>query len=249
MKLLAIDIGNTSIQFGLFSGRKLVKSRRLPTAQVRTRAIALIKKEFKPSTLEAAVISSVVPAAGVYLRRAIPASLKVKALLVGKDLKAPIKNRYRVPKQVGMDRLMNAVAFHKKYRRDGIIVDFGTAITFDVVTKKGEYLGGVIAPGIEISIEALFRKTALLPRIRLAHVGPIIGRDTISSIRSGCSYGIGGLCDRIIERIASERHIKPFVVATGGYASFMRRYCRHIRKIEPDLVLQGILETYRSSLS
>jgi type III pantothenate kinase len=159
----------------------------------------------------------------------------------------PIINRYRTPREVGVDRLVNALAAHRRYRRAVIVIDFGTAITFDFVSKKGEYLGGVIAPGIETSLEALFQKTALLPRIRMAKPRSVMGRDTVESIRAGCAYGIGGLCDRVVEEIRRHYRSKPLVIATGGYARFMRRYSRSIQKIDGCLTLHGIYQTYRSS--
>ena len=113
--------------------------------------------------------------------------------------------------------------------------------------KKGDYLGGVIAPGIEISLEALFQKTALLPKIRLAHPEGIIGKDTVESIRAGCSYGIGGLCDRVVDEIKKQLSLRPLVIATGGYAKFMSKYCKRIQKIDPDLVLRGIYYTYKEA--
>jgi len=168
--------------------------------------------------------------------------------VIGKDLSVPIVNRYKNPKQVGIDRLLNAYAGYRLYRRELIIIDFGTAITFDLVSAKGEYLGGIIAPGIEISLEALFQKTALLPKIRLAHPASMIGRNTTESIRVGCTVGIGGLCDRIVERLRKQHLRHSLVLATGGYAKFMSRYCRSISRIDEDLVLKGIVWTCQDFL-
>ena len=181
-------------------------------------------------------------------KKIVSTKLKLPAFLVGKDIAVPIINRYKNPKQVGVDRLLNAYAGYSLYKRELIIIDFGTAITFDLVSKKGEYLGGIIAPGIEISLEALFQKTALLPKIRLAHPGSLIGRNTVESIRVGCSVGIGGLCDRIVEELRRKELRKPLVIATGGYAHFMRRYCKTVAKIDDQLVLKGIALAYRDFL-
>ncbi len=246
-EIIAVDIGNTSVLFGHLSGGRLKKACRLSTADVRTRAVGMLKKNFPLKRIESVVIASVVPSAGNTLRKLIPLKLGLKTFLIGKDLSVPIHNKYKDPRQVGIDRLMNALAVFHEYRRAAIVVDFGTAITFDVVSKKGEYLGGVIAPGIEISLEALFQKTALLPRIRLAHPKNVVGRDTVESIRSGCTFGIGGLCDEIIEQIGLSQRVKPLVVATGGYAEFMSRYCQKIAKIEPNLTLKGIWITYQTA--
>ncbi len=189
------------------------------------------------------VIASVVPSASAELKKTA-SRLGIPSFLVGKDFQVPIANRYKNPRQVGIDRLLNAFAAYKIHQRALIIIDFGTAITFDIISGKGEYLGGIIAPGIEISLEALFQKTALLPRIQLQHPRALIARDTVESIRVGCSVGIGGLCDRIVEKLGRDRLRKPLVIATGGYAGFMRRYCHSIASIDDQLVLKGIVWTY-----
>ncbi len=248
-EVLTVDIGNTSAFFVYFSGQKIKKFCRIPTAALDSSAIGLIQKKFSIKRIQTVVIASVVPWAGLFLRKEIPRRLGLKTYLIGKDLAAPIVNRYKSPKQVGVDRLANAVAAYHRYHRDIIVIDFGTAITFDVVSRKGEYLGGVIAPGIEISLEALYQKTALLPKIRLSHPKHLIGRDTAESIRVGCSTGIGGLCDRIVERVSKRYFLKPLVIATGGYAYFMRRYCESIHKIEPTLTVRGILLSYKKFLT
>lgn len=244
-KLVLIDVGNTSVEFALADGWRIQKSVRLSTAATPTKAAALLKRHFPLNKVEAAVIASVVPSATASLKKVLK-RLGVRTRVVGRDLKAPIANRYKKPRQVGIDRLMNAVALKARHKGPGIVIDFGTAVTFDVVSKKGEYLGGVIAPGIEISIEALYKKTALLPKIRLSRPSGILGRSTEESIRSGCAYGIGGLCDRIIEEIRKKIGPKAVVAATGGHAPFMAHYCRSIEKIYPRLVLEGILTTYRT---
>ena len=246
--LLAVDVGNTSVHFalrekGVWRSHYRV-STRTPDAALRR----LLSKRFRNLRGVPAAIASVVPAKSGILKGHLK-RLGLRAYLIGKDLPVPIRNLYRRPKQVGVDRLLNALGAYRRYRREAIVIDFGTAITFDVVGKKGDYLGGVIAPGIEISLEALFQKTAMLPRIRLAHPRHWIGKDTVESIRVGCSVGIGGLCDRTVEAISKKYHLRPVVVATGGYAHFMKRYCRSVRHIAPDLLLEGILATLRSRLT
>jgi len=242
--ILALDIGNTSALAGLFCGKVLKRKARLKTSEIAGRFLKILRNQLPMKRVEAAVISSVVPAASSYLRKAIPRSFGIKTHLIGRDILAPIANRYRDPSQVGIDRLMNAVAAVKICKPPLVIIDFGTAITFDVVSRRGEYLGGVIAPGIEISLDSLYQRTALLPKIRLAHPRALIGKDTVESIRVGCTYGIGGLCDRVLSGLKRALGESPRVIATGGYASFMRRYCKGIRRIEPDLTLEGIRRTY-----
>ena len=231
MKILAIDVGNTSTFFTSAINGKFKKSFHLATKEVEKSSVGWLQKKSGFENIEAAVIASVVPKAGNWLKRALSQKLGIKTYLIGKDFEAPIKNRYKNPKQVGADRLMNAVAAYNRYRREAIIIDFGTAITFDIVSRKGDYLGGVIAPGIEISLEALYRRTALLPKIYLAHPKNIIGRDTVESIRVGCSVGMGGLCDRIVAEIIKRHHLRPMVIATGGYAKFMLHYCACVHEL------------------
>lgn len=244
-QVLAIDVGNTSVLCSLFKGGKIVKRRRFETRSVSLKDLRVLASAFSLSKNDRAVIASVVPRIGLFLSAHLREKLGLKTYLIGRDLKAPVINRYRDPRQVGIDRLMNAVAAYDKYPRASIVVDFGTAITLDVISRRGEYLGGVIAPGIELSLEALFQKTALLPKIRLAKPGRVVGKDTVESIRSGCAWGIGGLVDRLVEQIQKEEGQRFFVIATGGYAEFMRAYCRSIQKIEPDLTLRGIFLTYQ----
>ena len=245
MRLLAVDIGNTSVACALFRGERIVRRARLATSDVKKKGRSFLSKHFALSCPDAAVIGSVVPDAGNFLKRILPAATGAKTYLIGRDLEVPIRNLYKDPRQVGADRLLNALSVWEKYRRPAVIIDFGTAITFDVVSPKGAYLGGIIAPGIEITLDALFQRTALLPKIRLRHPRGVLGRDTVESIRSGCAYGIGGLCDRIVSEIGTACGFKPLVLATGGYASFMSKYCRPFRSIEPDLTFRGLFLTYR----
>ncbi len=245
MKILLIDVGNTSTFFARYADGEFKKTLRLSTKEVtKLSNVSRIKRLLLKDT-EAVIIASVVPKTENRLKRIFSKELGFKTYVIGKDFKAPIKNRYKNPKQVGMDRLMNAVSAYHRYQKEAIVIDFGTAITFDIISKKGEYLGGVIAPGIEISLEALYQKTALLPKIRLAHPKNIIGKDTIESIRVGCSVGIGGLCDRIVTEIIKRYDLKPIVIATGGYAQFMLKYCTSIDVMDSVLTMKGIVISYK----
>lgn len=235
--VLAVDIGNTQVTFGAFRGRRLVRKFSLFTRALDSsfyRKSPIFKTRF-----DTVLVSSVVPAKNRVLKKAARA-LRAPVRILGRDLAVPVPNRARRPREVGIDRLVNALAAYRILKRACIAVDFGTAITFDVVSPRGEYLGGVIAPGIELSLNALFERTALLPRIRLARPRGVIGRDTVSCIRSGCSFGIGALCDGILRRIRKESGHPYAVIATGGYARFIARYTRLIRRIDPDLILKGI---------
>ncbi len=249
MKILAVDIGNTSTLAAIVADGRIGKTYRCTTNDLSDNAIKKLAKKVSVKNIEAAVIASVVPSRGSFFKESLTKTFGVKTYLIGKDFLAPIKNRYVNPKQVGIDRLMNAIAAFERYHREVIVIDFGTAITFDVVSKKGEYLGGVIAPGIEISLEALYERTALLPKIKLAHPKNIIGKDTVESIRVGCAVGIGGLCDRVITSIKSRYHMRPIIIATGGYAAFMRKYCNSIDLIDPNLTIKGIYLSYKNILT
>ncbi len=245
MRMLAVDIGNTSVYVALFAEGRILKRLRFATSEVKTKAARAVAALAKSERAEAVVIGSVVPEAGKKLKTALLRA-KTRALLIGTDLDVPVPNRYRDPRQVGTDRLLNAAAAWEEHERACIVVDFGTAITFDVVSSKGEYLGGVIAPGIEITLDSLFERTALLPKIKLADPSGVVGKDTVESIQSGCTYGLGGLCDRLVEEISRTQKTRPTVVFTGGNAAFMARYCRRVDHIDPDLTVRGILLTYAS---
>ncbi len=248
-EILAVDIGNTSARFVLYSIKGRPKKEfRVSTAALESKAFSAIKKNIGRGSQPDVVVASVVPSASRILKKIVLRLPGLSFFLLGKDIAVPIINRYKKPKQVGIDRLLNAYAAYQLYCRELIIIDFGTAITFDLVSAKGEYLGGIIAPGIEISLEALFQKTALLPKIRLMHPARLIGRDTVESIRVGCTVGMGGLCDRIVQELQAKHLRHSLVLATGGYASFMKRYCRTISRIDDQLVLKGILGSYRNFL-
>lgn len=238
--VLIADIGNTSAHLAICRGMRVVKQMRLPTRSLGS-SRARLARFIGSRTISRSAMASVVPDAARKLRPQIEALTGGPCVWLGRDRRVPVANRARRPGQVGVDRLLNALACHRLYRRAAIVVDFGTAITFDVVSRKGEYLGGVIAPGIEITLDALYERTALLPKTKLRPIRTAIGRDTVECIRIGASVGIGGLCDRIIERIQAQMGGDPLVLATGGYASFMKRYSRYIRRIDPLLTLKGIL--------
>ncbi len=243
--LLAVDIGNTSVHMAIYkNGWKPYL--RIATGEFNKGIPSALRMRIQKTPGMDVVIGSVVPGVTQQLKSYFKKAITGRVVVAGLDVRVPIRNRYKDPKQVGMDRLLNALAGYHLYKKAMIIVDFGTAITFDVVSKKGEYLGGVIAPGIEISLDALFERTALLPKTKLRHPAARIGRDTIESIRIGCSYGIGGLCERLIAEISRDLDGKPTVIATGGYASFMRRYCPSIQQVYPNLTMDGLRLTFKS---
>lgn len=199
----------------------------------------LNKKRIRKESIEKIIICSVVLDKTAIIKRLLSGLFKKKVLVVGKDIAVPILNRYRIPAQVGQDRLVGAYAALRFYGPGVIIIDFGTAVTFDVVSKKREYLGGLIFPGLDLSLDALYLHTALLPRIKLKKPISFVGTDTVSSINNGIVFGMAGVCDKIIERL--EQKFKGYkVIATGGNVNFIKQYGRKIKFVHPHLVLEGL---------
>jgi type III pantothenate kinase len=250
--LLAIDIGNTSITFGLFRGSKLVRTFRLSSS-----GTVPIEKQLSgrdsPRRIDAAIICSVVPKLTPFVTKGVRRFFGVKPLIAGKDIKIPIKNNYKNPRQVGQDRLVDAIAARQIYGAPVIIIDSGTAVTFDFVSKKGEYEGGLIMPGIDISLKALYTKTALLPYVKLkSDKGlSLVGRDTVSSIKSGLLNGFGSMADGVVNRLrrrygphsGAGRSIR--VIGTGGYIKLISKYASSIDIIDEHLTLKGLNLIYR----
>ena len=242
--LLAVDIGNTAIHIGVFEQRRLRRRVSLPTRSARLpgrlrRSLGSLSSR----RLRAgghALVCSVVPWATAAVVRALRAAGVARVRVVGRTVRVPLKNRYRYPAQVGQDRLVGAYAAWKRFGRDCVVADFGTAITIDVVTKAGEYLGGVIAPGLEISLDALANRTALLPRVALREPPELLGRDTANSIRSGLLYGGVALCDGLITQLKRAYAPKAVVVATGGGSRLIAKHSATIDHLAPDLVLDGL---------
>jgi len=241
--LLAIDIGNTNINFGIFAkhygekGDRLIKRFDIPTKDY---ARSKLKGNLGKYNIDDAVICSVVPRVTKILTRDLRAGVRIRPYIIGKDIIVPIKNLYRNPAQVGQDRLVNAYAGVMLYVAPLIVVDFGTAITFDVVSKKKEYFGGMILPGLGISLKALSENTALLPRIKLAKPQEFIGRDTQNSMLSGIVYGFAALTDDLVIRIKEKIGKNAQAVATGGNIGLISKYCHQLDKIDRDLTLKGL---------
>lgn len=235
--LLAIDIGNTNIALGVFKGERLVKRLDIPTDH--TRGYAGILKVLRARYhVDNAVICSVVPQATLLLARAARRQ-KIRTRVVNQGIKIPVKNRYRHPRQVGQDRLVNAFAGIRFYGTPLIIVDFGTAITFDVISRAGEYLGGMIVPGVQISLDALAQRTALLPRVQAGASRELIGRDTRSSMLSGVVRGYAALADGLISALCRTTGASQ-TVATGGASGLIVPYCQLLKRRDPDLTLKGL---------
>jgi len=249
--LVAFDVGNTTVAIGLFRAAKLVKSWKIRTDRDKTSdeygAILLNLfqvSDLHPRRIEAAIISSVVPPLTPVIEDLCRDFFHVRALVVGPGLKTGMPILYENPLEVGADRIVAAVAAFDKYGGPTIIVDFGTATTFDAVSAKGEYLGGAIAPGIQIAAEALYLKTARLPRIEIRKPKKAIGRTTVSSMQSGLYFGYIGLVTNTIQEIRKELGKNARVVATGGFGGEITPEVPAIEAYEPDLVLNGLRILY-----
>lgn len=249
--LLVVDVGNTQTVLGLYEGEHLVHDFRIESSEGRTldelhvllRSLLSVA-EVERDEIAAAIIASVVPAMTDTFTRAVSLAFGVEPLVVGPGIKTGMPILYENPREVGADRIVNAVAAYAIVGGAVIVVDFGTATTFDVVSEKGEYLGGVIAPGIRISADALFAHAAKLPRVEVAKPPRVVGRNTIHSMQSGIVYGYVGLVDGIVERIRAELGIELAVIATGGLARLVEPESHSIERVEEYLTLDGLRLLY-----
>jgi len=243
--LLAIDIGNTNISFGIFKGNLILKTFDLPSKQYSFNKFC---KKTGSSKITDILICSVVPKLTNLLAKDLKGISGQRPYVIGKDVQVPIQNCYRNPNQVGQDRLVNAYAGLIFYGAPLIVIDSGTAITFDVISKRRAYLGGLILPGLEISLAALNEKTALLPQIKLKYPQALIGRDTISSILSGVVIGAGALADALATRIKLKIGKNPRVIGTGGSIDLIKRYSSLKIKIDRNLTLKGLNFIYNHEI-
>ncbi|HYN14238.1 MAG TPA: type III pantothenate kinase [Terriglobales bacterium] len=249
--LLVLDVGNTNTVLGVFAGDgrngELVAHWRVATIQTQTvdEYGVLFRNLFamadiKVAAIKGIIISSVVPPMDSVLREVCERYFHSKALFVEPGVKTGMPVQYDNPAEVGADRVVNGVAAFEKYGGPCVIVDFGTATTFDAVSAKGEYLGGVIAPGIGISADALFERTARLPRVDIRKPPRVIGANTVGSIQSGLYYGYLGLVDAILERMLAELGPETKVVATGGLATLIGQGSKYISAVDDLLTLEGL---------
>jgi len=249
--LLALDVGNTNTTVGLFEGRELRIHWRLSTRRDGTDdeygmliGNLLHLAGLQSEQVSAMILASVVPPLESALTEMAQRYFRIIPLVVGREIKTGMPILYDNPHEVGADRIVNAVAVFETYGGPAIVVDFGTATTFDAVSARGEYLGGVIAPGIGIAAEALFERTAKLPRIDIAKPTSVIGKTTVSSMQSGLFFGYLGLVEGIVTRMREEMGGDPAVIGTGGLAYLILAESRSITHVDPLLTLTGLRLIY-----
>ena len=249
--LLVIDIGNTNTSLGVFDGENLVAHWRLTTARARTvdewgvhtrNLFALAGLDFK--SIDAITIASVVPPVNFTVKRMAEDYFHLTPLFIDHTIDTGVPILYQPPSDVGADRIVDAVAAIHKYGAPCIVVDFGTATTFDAINATGEYLGGVITPGITISSDALFERAAKLPRVEIKRPQKVIGSATVEAMQSGLYYGYVGLVDGILQRMIDELGGAPRVIATGGLAALIAKGSGFIETVDETLTLEGLRLVY-----
>lgn len=256
--ILVLDAGNTNIVLGVYNQKDLIADWRLSTDYKRTadefgsQVLQLfLHSKLDPSDIEGVIVSSVVPNIMYSLEHMIRKYFEVEPIIVGPGVKTGINVKYDNPKEVGADRIVNAVAAHEKYKGSHILIDFGTATTFCAIAKNGDYLGGTICPGIKIASDALFERAAKLPRVELVKPAGVICKNTVSSMQAGIIYGYIGQVNYIVTKMKKEMaeigEGDPLVIATGGLSKLISSESNMIDKIEPYLTLEGLRIIYEKN--
>jgi type III pantothenate kinase len=254
--LLVIDVGNTNIVYGIFDGEKLthqfrVESSRGKTAdEYRVTLMSLLALHgLDASRITAGIVASVVPPLTEPMVQLVTRAIGHEPLVVGAGIRSGMPILCENPREVGADRIVNSVAAYARFGKQLIVVDFGTATTFDCVSQKGEYLGGVIAPGVQISADALFSRAAKLPRVEIALPPKVIGKNTVNSMQSGIVYGYVGLVDGLVERLQAEMGGECAVIATGGLARLIAPLTRTVPITDDELTLTGLRILYERNVT
>jgi type III pantothenate kinase len=253
--LLAVDVGNTQTHFGTFRDGELGEHWRFATVRTSTAdelgaalSNLLELRGLAFGDLDASIISTVVPELEPEYEAMVERYLRHKALLVGPGLKTGMPIRIDNPRELGADRLVNSIAAYERFHSACVVVDFGTSINYDVVSADGEFLGGIIAPGVEISLDALHQRAAKLVRVDLDEPRGVIGKSTIDSVRSGVVYGFAGQVDGIVERVRAELGDETKAIATGGLAEWIVPYCESIDEVDDLLTLTGLRLIYERNV-
>lgn len=246
-RLLVVDAGNTNLVLGIFTGDALTASWRLQTLHGQTedelslKITGLLERGgIDPASVPASVLASVVPPLTDTIVRAIHDVFGREPLVVRPGIRTGMRLLYDHPEEIGADRIVNAVAAWDRVGGAAVVVDFGTSTNFDCVSDRGDFAGGVIAPGLGISAEALFRSAARLPRVEVARPPRAIGKSTVAAMQSGLFFGYAGLVDGILEQVLAEMGGAPRVLATGGLAGLIAPALRHASEVVPDLTLHGL---------
>lgn len=252
--LLVIDIGNTNIVFGIYDKSKLLNYWRLSTVLNKTideyavlMSSLLRHNKVNLNEIGSAIISCVVPPVLITFENICRRYMDIIPIIVGPGIKTGMPILSDNPSETGADRIVNAVAGYDKYKKALILVDFGTATTFDYVTPKGEYIGGAIAPGIKISLDALFERASKLPRVELVQPRQIVGRNTVHAMQAGITYGYISLVDGIVKRMKTEVKTDPYVIATGGLANLISKGSETIDEVDAFLTLRGLKILYEKN--
>jgi type III pantothenate kinase len=240
--LLAVDVGNTQTVFGLYEDERLVEHWRVATERHRTgdELGALLARFFDTAAVTGICLSSTVPQLVREYEHFAERYAQAPLLAVGPGTRTGLPIRYDDPREVGPDRIVNSVAACARYGTPCIVVDFGTSTNFDIISAAGEFVGGVLAPGIEVSMDALFQRAARLVKVDFVEPPSVIGKTTVAALQSGLVYGFAGQVDGIVERVQAELGGGAHVVATGGLASLIAPHARTIERVDPFLTLEGL---------
>ena len=249
--LLAVDVGNTNVTYALFDGERLAADWRVTTQRDRTADEVAVElrqlfdlRHLDLGLVSGVVVSSVVPNLNPALQEAFRRYLKCEPMMVGPGVKTSVRVRAENPREVGADRIANALAAYTKYGGPVVVIDFGTAVTYDAISAEGDYLGGAIAPGVEISLDALVSHTAMLRRVEPVAPDSVIGRNTVTSIQSGLVWGFVAQVEGMVGRMVKELGGSARVVATGGQAGLVAGLTHVIENTDPLLTLEGLRLIY-----